>query len=59
LATAFSDPLPQPAPLQNAGENLANEAAPPQRPLVIDADINPDELQIVQQVCFESIFLIL
>jgi hypothetical protein len=64
LATAFSDPLPQPAPLQN-GENgpaaQRNEAAPPHRPIVIDAEVQQvednlrlgvDELQIVQQVRF-------
>lgn len=45
LATAFSDPLPQPAPLQQ-GENSAaaqrNEAAPPAvRPVVAEADLPP------------------
>lgn len=67
LATAFSDPLPQPAPLQH-GENgpvvQRNEAAPPpQRPIAIDAEMPPvednlrlgvDELQIAQQVSLVS-----
>lgn len=66
LATAFSDPLPQPAPLQNAG-NVAqqqNEAAPPaQRPMVDNNDVVPvedplrlgvEELQLGQQVRFHS-----
>jgi len=59
LATAFSDPLPQPAPLQQGESSAArNEAAPPQRPIVIEGDAQPveenlrlgiDELQIGQQ----------
>ncbi|CAD5211090.1 unnamed protein product [Bursaphelenchus okinawaensis] len=57
LATAFSDPLPQPAPLQNNVQEQQNEAAPPaQRPLVDDGiplddplRLGVEELQIGQQ----------